>query len=76
MLTRGRPDPGFPFVLGGGRAQASSDEWERLVDDAGSAGRDTFEALTRFYALFGHAPAAIPLAVDGTISEDQLAAVR
>jgi hypothetical protein len=48
-----------------GWAQASADDRERFVRDTGDVRRDTFEALTYFYALFGHPPAAIPLVVDG-----------
>ena len=74
-LAPGRPAPDFP-PIGVGWAQASTDEWERVVRDTGDVRRDTFEALTSFYALFGHPPAAVPLVVDGGISEEQLAAIR
>ena len=71
----GRASPDFPPIRVGW-AQASADEWERVVRDTGDVRRDTFEALTSFYALFGHPPAAVPLVVDGGISEEQLAAIR
>ena len=55
---------------------ASSDEWDQSFDESGTAQRDAFEAVRRFYALFGHGPTAIPLAQDSSISEDELARIR
>lgn len=75
QVTLGQEEAGFPFVIGG-RMPASSDEWDRPFDDTGSPNRDAFEALQRFYSLFGHAPASIPLTDGGAVSEERLVALR
>jgi len=72
-LPRGHPTPHNPWAFIYGQPPlASSDEWEREFDEAGSSGRDAFEALQRVYALFGHPPAAIPLVTDNAVSENLL----
>jgi hypothetical protein len=65
----------FPFYLGGSNS-ASSDDWLRLFEDTNDVDRDSFEALSRFYALFGHPPAAIPLSANGRVLEEQLLAME
>lgn len=69
------PDlPHREFVGGfdGGSSVASTDDWARIFEDAGEPCRDTFEALQRLYALFGHSPASIPLVEGTAVSEGQL----
>jgi hypothetical protein len=46
-----------------------------MFDDADDPDRAAFEALQRFYALFGHPPASIPLVENNAVSETQLAAL-
>ena len=75
LVTLGQQEAGFPIIIGSGMP-ASSDEWDRPFDDTGSPNRDAFEALQRFYALFGQAPASIPLTDGGAVSEEQLMALH
>jgi hypothetical protein len=72
-LPTGRPDRARLHIEP--PSIASSDEWNRTFDDSGTASRDAFEALSRFYALFGYAPAAIPLSHDNSVSEEELVRV-
>jgi hypothetical protein len=54
---------------------ASSDAWERIINEAGTPAADAFQALQCVYALFGHAPAAIPLVENNAVSENALIAL-
>ncbi len=67
-LPAGHPTQRFVF----NPPLASSDEWDRIFNEAGSPDRDAFEALQRFYALFGHPSTAIPLVENNAISEEAL----
>ena len=75
-LPAGHPDREHVFVIGEGPRLASADQWNRDFDATGNAGRDAFEALQRFYALFGHPAAAIALVENDMVSESQLLALR
>jgi hypothetical protein len=68
-LPTGNPTSQFVFPQ---PPIASYDDWDRVFDEAGSPTRDAFEALQRFYFLFGHPATAIPLVVNNEISEEAL----
>jgi hypothetical protein len=75
-LPAGQPGPrNFFGGIYGDSPNASSDAWERVFDEVGTAGGDTFQALQRVYALFGHPPAAIPLVENNAVSENALVAL-
>lgn len=49
---------------------ANSDDYRRSFELTGEANRDTFEALVRFYALFGFGPEDVPFCADRAFSPD------
>lgn len=68
VLPAGHPQQRSSFAS----AEATGDEWGPTFNQAGTPGRDAFEALQRLYILFGYSATVIPLAHENSISEESL----
>ncbi len=74
QVNLGEQESGLPAAIAG-RQLASSDDWTKQFEEHGDPHRDAFEALARFYALFGLSSESVPLVDAGAVSESALVAL-